>query len=149
MFANMFTFLLSFHTVGTNQVIPTPVCISPCLSFIFCPILSGIAFVFGPAVPQQFVVVLKYHQMTDGRLSKYSLCPTFSILGLSLVTVASLPAIDGETWWLSLPEYTVTLYPGLLHITQYNTACNFYMKPLYFFSKCCLKMTLPVQSTII
>lgn len=85
----------------------------------------------------------------DDWLSIYSLCPIFSILELKLVKVASLLVINGEMWCLSLPEYTVILYIGLLYVTWNHTAFNFYVKRLYFFSVCCLRMNLPVHSTLI
>jgi hypothetical protein len=44
-------------------------------------------------------------QITEMRcISKYSLCPTFSILAVRPVAIAWVAVIEGVTYFLSLPK---------------------------------------------
>jgi len=77
-------------------------------SLNFCPVLLSITFLFGPTVPQQFIVLV--HQINLEMLSMYSLLHTFLVFVVSVVTVASVAIVMGSDISLSLPKCTVIFF---------------------------------------
>jgi hypothetical protein len=65
-------------------------------------------------------------------LAIYNLCSTFSVLALSLVTVAQISVIATVTCFLSLPENTYCMRAYICEYTYCMSyeACNFLSQPI-------------------
>jgi hypothetical protein len=117
---------------------------SPCSSFIFCPILTVITFLFGLTVHTSSLFQYAYHQIT---------------LEMSYPCTIWVPHFQASYSCIGSCHGGSYMYPASAWIYNHN-ACTpvslkitqpvtFLPKPDCFFSTYCLKITPHLQSTII
>jgi hypothetical protein len=103
----MFTFCLSAHTIDVRSVF-TLVFMSFHFSIKFLFKITNYSFwIQSDSIT---VVCKSYKSGEENKLTMYSLCPKFSILVVTSVTVAWVLVIVTVACFPALPKYTVMLY---------------------------------------
>jgi hypothetical protein len=106
MFINMLTFCLSFHSMAVKLLL-TLLFVTQLQFHCMSKILWHPFSIQSNSPTAVYFLVCKLSDGDEKILSK--MCPTFSILTVSSVTVTCVAVMEGVTCFLSLPAYTVIL----------------------------------------
>ena len=108
MFINMLTFCLSFHSMAAKLLL-TLLFVTQLQFHCMSKILWHPFSIQSNSPTAVYFLVCKLSDGDEKILSMYNVCPTFSILTESSVTVTCVSVMEGVTCFPSLPAYTVIL----------------------------------------